>query len=73
MATNKKRLNISLGADMEETLSKMAKFDRVPQATKAAELLKYAIELEEDQALERLASERDTEDAQFISHENAWK
>lgn len=57
---------------METMLSRIAKRDRVPEATKAAELLRVALEIEEDQAWAALAGKRDKKSARFISHKKAW-
>lgn len=73
MPTSKKRLNLTLPEDLEEMLVGFAKRDKVPVAAKAIEFLKIAIEIEEDAVWARLAAERDTPDAEFISHEDAWK
>ena len=73
MPTSKKRLNLTLPEDLEEMLIGFAKRDKMPVAAKAIELLKIAIEIEEDAVWAQLAAERDTPDAKFISHEDAWK
>lgn len=73
MPTSKKRLNLTLPEDLEEMLIGFAKRDKMPVAAKAIELLKIAIEIEEDAVWAQLAAERDTPDAEFISHEDAWK
>jgi len=44
----------------------------MPTASKAAELLQMAIEIEEDQVLDGIASKRDTKNAKFIPHNKAW-
>ena len=72
MATNKKRINISIPKDIELTLRQLAKRDDVPQATKAVHLLKLAIEIDEDDTLNQLALKRDIKKAKFISHKKAW-
>lgn len=72
MPTIKRRVNISLPAPIENILAMLAKRDEVPQATKAAELIRIAIELEEDQVLDATASKRDTGKAKFITHKKAW-
>ncbi|OIP80124.1 hypothetical protein AUK45_04670 [Candidatus Peregrinibacteria bacterium CG2_30_44_17] len=72
MATSKKRINISLPKDIELTLAKLAERDDVPQATKAVSLLRMAIETEEDEVLNAIAEERDSKDAKYISHKDAW-
>lgn len=73
MATSKKRINISLPADLEKVLKSLAARDQVPQATKALYLIKMAIELDEDDVLNSLAQERDVKGAKFVSHKLAWK
>ncbi len=50
----------------------IAKRDQVPEATKAAELLRTALEIEEDEVLGEIASKRDIKKAKFISHKKAW-
>lgn len=72
MPTTKSRLNISLPGNMEAMLTKLARRDAVPRAAKAVELLKVAMELEEDIALSKLADLRDTKDAKFLTHEEVW-
>jgi hypothetical protein len=73
MATTKKRINISVSKEMDGVLTKLAKRDQMPTATKAEHLLQLALEIEEDQALDSVARTRDTPDATFISHARAWK
>ncbi len=72
MATTKKRVNISLSASLEEALDRLSVRDQVPQATKAAELLRVAVEIEEDRVWDSIASKRDVSDAKFVSHKKAW-
>ncbi|MDO8604724.1 MAG: hypothetical protein Q7K40_05030 [bacterium] len=72
MSTIKKRINLSIGSDIEKMLGILAKRDSVPQATKATELLRTALELEEDQVWAQVAGKRDKKGAHFISHEKAW-
>ncbi|MBI5414058.1 hypothetical protein HZA38_00900 [Candidatus Peregrinibacteria bacterium] len=72
MPTTKKRLNITLSPELEYTIALLAKRDHVPLATKATELLKTAIEIDEDDILIQIAEERDTKNAKFVSHEEAW-
>lgn len=72
MATNKKRINISIPDSVQKALSKLAYRDQVPQATKAAELLRTALEYEEDVVLDALATKREKKKAGFVSHDNAW-
>lgn len=74
MATTKKRINISVSKEVEKMLSALSKRDQVPTATKATELLMRAIEIEEDEVWDKIASERLKQDNKCrISHEDAWK
>lgn len=73
MATIKKRINISLPSSLDIMLSRIAKRDNIPQATKAVYLLGIALEIEEDIVLDKLASERDTKATHFVTHKKAWK
>ncbi len=73
MATTKTRINISLSDDVEKALKALAKRDQVPSATKAVELLRQAIETEEDYVFDVIANERDTENVKLVSHKMAWK
>lgn len=73
MTTTKTRINVSLSSDVERALIAVAKRDQVPHATKAGELLRLALEIDEDLALDRIASERDDGRTKFVSHKAAWK
>lgn len=72
MPTDKKRINVSLSPSVDRVLTKVAQRDGVPVATKAAELLSFALEVEEDAVLGTLAVSRDTKTARFVSHRRAW-
>lgn len=72
MPTTKKRVIITISKPVEHALELLAKRDQVPEATKAAHLLEIALELEEDQVWDLVASERDTKGANFVSHKKAW-
>lgn len=58
---------------MRDILAKIARRDRIPQATKAARLLEIALEIEEDGVWDAMAEKRDTSNSRYISHKNAWK
>jgi len=72
MATSKKRINISIAEPLEKAVEKLAARDEVLVATKVAELVRLAVELDEDQVWDSIAEKRDTSDASFISHKKAW-
>ena len=65
-------MNISLSAPLESILARLAKRDQVPQATKAAELIRIGVEIEEDEYFDIIASERNMEKVKFVSHKKAW-
>lgn len=73
MATIKKRINISVSKELDDILGKLAKRDQVPQATKAEHLLRMALEIEEDEALDAIAAKRDTSKNRFLPHSLAWR
>lgn len=73
MATTKKRINVSLSPDLNEALSKLAKRDRVPEATKAAELLRLGMEVDEDLLLAQVADQRLKTSKKLLSHAEVWK
>jgi len=72
MPTLKKRVNITLSEDFIKILRMLAERDNVPVATKASELIKIAIEIDEDDILNAVAEERDVKGAKYLSHEKAW-
>lgn len=72
MPTPKKRVYITLNTPVDKVLEKIAKRDNVPIATKASQLLALALESEESEIWDTIASKRDTKDATFTSHDNAW-
>ena len=69
----KKRINLSASEEVVELLEKLARRDEVPVATKAIELIKRALQIEEDEILDTLADSRDTENSRYLSHKEAWK
>ncbi len=73
MPTTKQRLNLSLSRELEAALTHLASRDQMPVATKARELITLALQTEEDEVWERIATQRDTPNAHYISHEKAWK
>lgn len=73
MPTTKDRIHITLNKENKEFLTVLAKRDQVPVATKASEFIREMLEIEEDKIWDELASKRDTKDAVFVSHAEAWK
>ncbi len=73
MATAKKRINVTLSKTAERAIAQLAKRDQVPEATKAGELLRLALEIEEGQVWDTLANARDKKGARYVSHKKAWE
>lgn len=73
MPTNKKRINITADRDVERALVRAAKRDGIPVASKAAELISTALELEEDIYFSALAHTRASKRATYYAHRDAWK
>lgn len=73
MPTSKKRINLSVSKETEEILQLLAKRDQMPIASKALQLIELAIEIDEDEVWTQIAEERDTPDAEWIIHDQAWK
>ena len=73
MPTLKRRINISLPSDTESTLIRLAKRDQVPMATKAADLIRIALQVDEDDVWNEIASQRDKKGSRLISHKFAWR
>jgi len=73
MASTKKRLNISLTEDLDNTLNRLAHRDGVPLDVKIAELLRMGLETEEDVFLDHIATKRYKISGVKLSHEKAWQ
>jgi hypothetical protein len=72
MPTIKKRISITADTDVEEALIRSAKRDNLTVTTKATELLRLALELEEDLVLSAIATERESKRVRYISHAKLW-
>ena len=73
MSTAKSRINISVPEDVKDALSNLAKRDQVPTATKAAHLIEIGLEIEEDEAWDKIASLRDSKSTKFYTHAEVFK
>lgn len=73
MVTKHPRLNVTLSPEIMGLLSMLAKKEDKSLSSIASELLEEALELREDIYFSKLAAERDTPDAVWISHEDVWK
>ena len=74
MPTKKKRINITPSEQLYILIEQLADADNVPLSEKTIELLEMAVELseEEDKWLSAIADRRAKEDAEYVSHEEAW-
>ncbi len=72
MPTAKTRLNITLLPEMEIAVTKLAIRDKISKSSKAAELIRLALEIEEDRLWDQLAQKRDVKSAKFVSHKKTW-
>lgn len=72
MSTTKQRINITADRDVEFALRSSAKRDRMPIASKAAELLRLALSIEEDLALATIVRQREKKHTGFIPHKKVW-
>ena len=74
MTTINKRINITTDKNVRRALIYSAKRDGVTTAAKASELLRIALELEEDLVFAKVVNERLSEkNIKWVSHKNAWK
>ncbi len=73
MATTKRRLNITLAPDVEKMITRIAKRDRMPEATKVVQLVEQALEIEEDTIWEQIAEERFKSAKKWLTHDQVWK
>lgn len=73
MPTAKTRLNIILSPEMETAVERLAERDKVSRASKAAQLLLTALEIEEDRVWDELVKKRDVSNAKFVPHKKAWQ
>ena len=73
MPTQKKRINVTLPEHLAVFLEQVALRDDVPEATKAAEMLEKAMELEEDEYFSAIADRRvANKKAGWMSHKEFW-
>ncbi len=72
MTTTKKRINITPPENITMTIEHLANRDDMSVSSKATELIKNALEIEEDEVFNMIAESRDNKNAKFIDHDNAW-
>ena len=73
MPTTKQRINITPDRDTQYALKQLAKRDKMPVSAKTLQLLRTALEWEEDAVLAEIAERRMKTKGRTYSHEEAWK
>jgi hypothetical protein len=73
MSTAKSRINVSVPDDVKAALTKLAKRDQLPTATKAVRLIEMGLELEEDEIWDKIAAGRDQKASKFHKHTEVFE
>ncbi|HEY4516825.1 MAG TPA: hypothetical protein VJG64_02665 [Candidatus Paceibacterota bacterium] len=74
MATTKDRVNVSFSKATHEALTRIAKRDQKPLASKVEQIVEEALELEEDRMLSAIADERLKGKVRWIKDsDEVWK
>lgn len=72
MPTTKYRVNLSVSPHLKQALHKLAKRDHTSVASKTIDLVRTALEIEEDAMLLGLAEGRETKKSKYVPHHAAW-
>lgn len=73
MPSSKTRINLTVPQDVERQLHRLAKRDDQSVARMALDLIRRALDTEEDGELLSVAQEREHSSGRFVSHARAWK
>ncbi|MBU6231774.1 MAG: hypothetical protein KGI45_01560 [Patescibacteria group bacterium] len=74
MATTKQRIAVTLDKNMGKALRLRAKRDQVPVASAASDLLRMALEIDEDLHFGKIAEARmKMKDIKWIPHDEFWE
>ncbi len=73
MPTVKTRINLSVPDDINTALKMLAHRAHVPVATQTLDLLRRALEADEDNVLLEIAESRERRKGRMISHASAWR
>lgn len=73
MPSTKTRINLTVPSDLEHDLQRIAKRDDRSLSTVTLDLLRRALEVEEDGLLLAVAEKREKKPVAFVSHAKAWK
>lgn len=73
MPSTKHRINLTVPQNIDDLLQNLATRDHLSVSTKTLDLIKKALEIEEDETLLSIALAREKKSSKFISHAKAWK
>ena len=73
MPTIKQRINLTVPRDVGQALERLAHRDDISVSSKTLDLVRRALELEEDIVLQEVAEKRDRKGVRFVSHKSAWR
>jgi hypothetical protein len=73
MSTAKSRIKISVPDDVKVALTRLAKRDQLPTATKAVRLIEMGLELDEDEIWDKIAANRDHKISKFHTHTEVFE
>jgi metal-responsive CopG/Arc/MetJ family transcriptional regulator len=72
MPTIAQRINVTVPQDLSVLITRRAKRNKVSMSKTVLDLVRDAIERDEDEYLARIADRRDATRAKLISHEEMW-
>lgn len=74
MPTKNPRINVVLETPLHQTVERLAKKDKVSLSLKVRDLVKEALEIEEDMALSGLAEQREKtfKKTAALKHDEVW-
>jgi hypothetical protein len=73
MPSTKHRINLTVPADLDRVLQRLAHRDETSISAKTLDLIKRAIEIEEDEKFLTIANQRDKSKGKYVAHTDAWK
>lgn len=73
MPSDKTRINLTVPTDIERSLQRLARRDASSLATTALNLIRRALDIEEDAVLLTVAEQREQRSGKLVTHAQAWK
>ena len=72
MPTTKTRINLTVTPELTRVLERIATRDSVSVSAKTLELVRLALEIEEDVTLLKVVQQREKRKGKFLSHAEVW-